>query len=164
VLLAGCGHSANQRQTKLPVVVTQSDLKLLNGLIDIEFHCATAYIAGIPMLSDHNLRLANRFLNQELSHIIELQSLVKAGHGLPPGYGSTYDLGQPKTATEVLQLFHRIEQLSIRAYLDALPRLSVGLIRAKVASILANEGQHVSIVRRNLGLDPVPSALVTGRE
>jgi hypothetical protein len=33
-----------------------------------------------------------------------------------------------------------------------------------VASILANEAQHVSIVRRNLGLDPVPSAVLTDAE
>jgi hypothetical protein len=166
LLAAGCGHHAAPRQTNLPVHVTPADVKILGGLLNAEFHAATAYTAGLPLLpiGSHNHRLAARFLNQELSHIIELQTLIKAGHAFPQGEAGTYDLGYPRDATEVLELFHQVEQLTISAYLAAIPRLSAGVIRAKAASILANEGQHVSIVRRNLGLVPVPAALVTGRE
>ena len=56
------------------------------------------------------------------------------------------------------------EQATVRAYLDAIPKLTPGAARSAAASILANEAQHVSVLRRNLGLDPIPSAFVTARE
>jgi hypothetical protein len=63
-----------------------------------------------------------------------------------------------------MELIHRAEQGVVHAYLDAIPKLTPGAARAAVASILANEAQHVSIVRRNLGLDTVPSAVLTDAE
>jgi hypothetical protein len=140
------------------------DATIFNALIDTEYAVSAAYIAGIPLLSDHNLRAAKHFLVQEVAHITQLSNLVNVAHGVPHGPRASYDLGHPRNQTEVLELIHRAEQMTIRAYLDAIPKLSPGPPRAAAASIVANEAQHVSIVRRNLGLDPVPDAVVTATE
>jgi hypothetical protein len=83
---------------------------------------------------------------------------------VPHGPRGSYDLGRPKNQTQILDLIHRAEQATVRAYLDAIPKLTPGAARAAAASILANEAQHVSVIRRNLALDPVPDATVTAVE
>jgi bacterioferritin (cytochrome b1) len=163
-LLAACGGSSKREPTLTPAKVTRSDAAIFNDLLAVEYYAVTAYIAGVPLLSGHNRRLADRFLNQELSHVDELVNLVKAANGTPASQASSYDLGHPRSTTDVLELFHRVERLTIGAYLAAIPKLSSGGTRASAVSILANEAQHVSIVRRNLGLVPVPAAVVTAAE
>ncbi len=164
LLVAACGSSSKHQPSLTPAKVTGADAAIFNELLAVEYYAATAYIAGVPLLSGHNRRLAHRFLNQELSHIDELTNLVRAAHVTPRAETANYDLGHPRSATDLLNLFHRVERLTIRAYLQAIPRFSSGGSRAAAASILANEAQHVSIVRRNLGLAPVPAAVVTGAE
>jgi hypothetical protein len=164
LVLAACGGSSKHQPSLTPAKVSAEDAAILNDLIAVEYHAATAYIAGVPLLSGHDLRLARRFMVQELSHIDLLTNLVRAAHVTPAGEAGNYDLGHPRGATDLLELFHRVERITIRAYLSAIPKLSEGGVRAAAVSILANEAQHVSIVRRNLGLTPVPAAVVTGSE
>jgi hypothetical protein len=133
-------------------------------LIDAEYVVTAIYTAGIPLLSDHNARAAKHFLVQEVSHIQQLGNLVTVAHGAPHGPQPSYDLGHPRSETQILELIHRAEQATVRAYLDAIPKLTPGAARAAAASILANEAQHVSVIRRNLGLDPIPDAVVTAAE
>jgi hypothetical protein len=164
--LAGCGrsHPAAAHVSKLPESLKAVDAAIFNRLIDAEYAAAAVYIAGIPLLSDHNYRAAKHFLVQEVAHIQQLSNLVNVAHGTPHGPRSSYDLDHPRSQTQVMELIHRAEQATVRAYLDAIPELTPGPARAAAASILANEAQHVSIVRRNLGLDPVPSAVLTAAE
>ncbi len=164
--LAGCGrsHPAAVHVASLPPELKAVNAAIFNRLIDAEYVVAAAYIAGIPLLSEHNLRAAKHFLAQEVSHITQLSNLVSVAHGVPNGPRASYDLGHPRSETEVLELIHRSERITIRAYLDAIPKLAPGASRAVAASILATEAQHVSVVRRNLGLDPVPDAVVTATE
>lgn len=164
--LAGCGHTfqAATHVSKLPPELKAADAAIFNRLIDAEYVVAAAYIAGIPLLSDHNLRAAKHFLVQEVAHVQQLSNLVGVAHGVPHGPRASYDLGHPRSQTQVMELIHRAEQGTVRAYLEAIPKLTPGAARAAAASILANEAQHVSVVRRNLGLDPVPSAVLTAAE
>ena len=52
----------------------------------------------------------------------------------------------------MLALLHRLERAQIAAYLDAIPQLSPGPVRAAVASILANDAQHLAVLRLTQGL------------
>ncbi len=165
--LAACGGSPSRaapRVARLPKSIASADEALLNRLIEVENHAAAAYIASIPLLSDHNLRAAKHFLHQELSHAAELIAAIRTGGGKPQGPPTTYDLGQPQGTKQVMELLHSVERRSIDAYLYSIPKLPAGPLRAVAASILANEAQHIAIVRRNLGLDPVPAPFVTGAE
>ncbi len=163
-VLASCGASAANPSSTAPVVVHAGDVAVINRLLGVEYYAAAAYTAGVPLLSDHNLRLAKRFLNQELSHIAALTQLLKSVHAKQASPAPSYDLGHPRNATEVLELFHRVEELTIRAYLTEIEAVSPGGIQSTFASILANEAQHVSVIRRNLGQQPVPGPLLTAGE
>lgn len=162
LMLAACG--SHTQLSKLPAAVRSADVTVLNELLDVEHLVVTGYVAAIPLLSHHNLRAARHFLDQELKHIKTLQDLIHAARGAPHGAKSGYDLGHPRTATELLELLRRVEDRAIRAYLDAIPKFRSSDARQTAASILAVEAQHTSIIRRNLGLTAVPSARVLGAE
>ncbi|HEY6396994.1 MAG TPA: DUF4439 domain-containing protein [Solirubrobacteraceae bacterium] len=144
--------------------VPLADVGLLNGLLDIERRGIWAYAAGIPLLTKDQAKAAKVFLAQELSHATELAGLVREAGAKPNDPLPGYDLGHPRTSDDVLRLLHRIETEQLTAYLSAIPQLVRGPVRAAVVAVFANDAQHVAILRLMLGLQPVPAALVTGRE
>ena len=110
------------------------------------------------------IKAGKLFLNDELVHAGALAGLIHAAGAKPIKPAPSYDLGHPRTSREVLALLHEVEQAQITAYLAALPRLAPASVKQSVASILANDAQHVTVVRAALGQPAVPSAFVTGRE
>jgi bacterioferritin (cytochrome b1) len=170
MLIAGCGGrgtasgatttTTSQSQT----TASPADLDILVAALDLEHMSIAAYAAGIPLLSGNAQRAGKEFLLQELAHAGSLATLIKQAGGKPSAPQSSYDLGNPRGEADVLALLHTVERRVIAAYLDAIPRLPAGLVRAKLVSILANEAQHIAVVRQQLGLQPVPSPLLTTSE
>jgi hypothetical protein len=169
LLLAACGgsHSSSSQATTTAAsgpVPDSLDAVLLNHLLDLEHLGIAAYTAGIPLLSLSGRKQGRLFLTQELSHAGELGGLVKQSGGKPHKGRETYNLGHPRTEEDVLKLLHGIERSQIDAYLDAIPKVSLGSTRAALAAMLANDAQHISVLRLSLGRRPIPTALVTGHE
>jgi hypothetical protein len=168
--LAGCGSHHSSRKTQTSTTTTSSkppgpDAATLAPVLDLVHRTTAAYVAGIPLLSGDGANLAGQlFLSQELSHAGELGGLIHQAGGKPTHPRGSYDLGSPSTTTDVLRLLHGLEQDQIAAYIDVLPRLQTPTSRAAVASILANDAQHASILRLLLGREPIPSALVGDHE
>ncbi len=165
--LAGCTDvttSTNPTLSKLALKANPSDVPILNGLLEIEYLLAYAYTAATPLLNRADSRTTRQFLHYELAHITVLRTLIDSAHGKAAAQRSTYPLGHRQGARELLSLLHRIKAESIRRYLSAIPRLSHGGVRGLTASIMANEGQQLTVLRKSLGLEPVPAALATGAE
>jgi hypothetical protein len=158
-LLAGCGGTS---ATGLPGSVLQADVHTLNRLIRAEYYTVGAYVAGIPLLSGTDAVIAQQFLNQDMSHIEDLADIVRKAGVTPYATDQVYDLGHPSDRAETLSLLHHAEQVTLRTYLDAIPRLSPGVVKATAASLFANDAQHASTIRDRLGLAPVAEAVVTG--
>ena len=159
-VLAGCG--TRPVATGLSGAGLQSDVRTLNRLIEVEYHAVAAYVAAIPLLSGTDALYAKQFLSQEISHIEDLSAFVRRTHTKPAASGQVYDLGRPRGRTELLALLHHVEQVTLRAYLEAIPVLTPGVVKATAASILDNDAQHASLIRGLLGLAPVPEPVVTG--
>ena len=160
--LAGCGAGAPK--FRLPPQAQHGDVELLNGALALERYAIAAYTAGIPLLGRRSRKLAQAFLNDELAHAGELLGLLGEVRGMPIPRADSYDLGHPRSAAEVLDLLHRVERQQLTLYVDLIPRLTPGRVRAAVASILGSDAQHVSLLRVELDLSPAPSPFVTGRE
>ena len=165
--LAGCGKKAKAghlsvKQAARPI--QRVDIQILSGLLDLERHTVAAYTAGIPLLTHADGKTAKQFLDEELQHTGELLSLITAAGGNAAPRTASYDLGHPGDDAAVLELLHGLERAQIVAYLAAIPRLSPGPVRAAVASILANDAQHIAIIRMAQGMPAIPSAFVTGSE
>ncbi len=164
--IAGCGSSQTSTTSlrKLPRAARAADIEILNAALALENRTVSAYTAGIPLLSGTAQKAAQQFLGQHLTHAGELSGLVKQAGGKPVKFRSDYNLGNPRNGTEVLDLLRMVESTMIATYLNAIPRLTPGPVRAAIASLLANDAQHISVLRAIVGLAPIPSAFVTGRE
>jgi rubrerythrin len=164
--VAACGGSSRSSSTTATTngqTGLAADVGILNNAIDLEHTAIAAYTAGIPLLSGTSQKAARQFLLQEISHVFTLSTLIKRGGGKPRPAKPSYNLGHPRREADVLALLHMVERTLISAYLDAIPKVSPGDIRARLASILANEAQHTAILRQALG-QPVTDALVSGAE
>jgi len=161
---AGCGASPLRVKIRGGARVARGDVELLNDLLDLEYHAIAAYTAGIPLLDYQEGKAAKQFLGQELAHAVELGDLVMHAKGKPGKPRASYDLGNPRSARDVLLLLHRLESAQLTAYLLKIPRLAPGRVRAAVSAIFANDAQHVAVIRSQLGRAPAPSPFVTGAE
>ena len=161
---AGCGRTTLRAQVHNSQPILHTDVELLGHLLHLERKGIAAYIAGTPLLAPATIKAGKLFLNDELSHAGALAGLIRAAGGKPVKPAPSYDLGHPRNSQEVLALLHEIEQAQISAYLAALPRLAPASVKQSVASIMANDAQHLTVVRAALGRTAVPSAFVTGRE
>jgi hypothetical protein len=164
--LAGCSTKAMPSNVPLSrrTPGAQSDVELLIGLVEVERFAIAAYSAGFPLLGVAGAKAARQFLGQELAHLSELQGFIKQAGGKAPRPRAFYDLGEPRDERQVLELLHRAERAQLRGYLDAIPMLSPPRLRAAIAAILANDAQHMAVLRAQLGLEPVPGILVTAAE
>ena len=161
--LGGCGGSAHAHR-RMRDAVSDHDVALLNRSLGLERSAIAAYTAGIPLLAGRNKLIATEFLKQELLHAGRLIALIDALGGPAAGRPESYALGRPRTPRQVVELLHDVERVQIAAYLEAIAQLSGGHLRADVASILADDAQHVAIIRRALGEVPVPTAFPSGAE
>lgn len=160
---SGCGRSSRRADVhKIPLSARTTDVMVINGLLD---HCErtiAAYTACIPLLTGHLHKATKQFLDQDLDHAGELYRLIKQAGGDANKPAPSYDLGQPKGRRDLVQLLHDLEAQMVSLYLAAVPQLSPGSVRATIASILANDSQHVVVLRLALHEDPIPTAFVTG--
>ncbi len=163
-MLAGCGKQSLRAQVHNSKPVLNTDVDILNRLLHLEHAAIAAYTAGTPLLSTSMAKAGALFLNDELSHAGELDGLIREAGAKPIQPAPSYALGHPRNTEEVLMLFHAVENAQIAAYLNAITLLEPGVVKQQVASILANDAQHVAVVRAALGTTAIPSAFVTGRE
>lgn len=166
VLLPGCSLKAMPSNVPLHERTpgAAADAEILIGLLARERYAVAAYAAAAPLLRKPARQAASQFLGQDLAHATELAGLIHQAGTEPPPPPASFDLGHPRTETELLALLHRAEQGQIAAYLDAIPRVSPPRLRAALAAILANDAQHTTVLRDQLGLDPVPAPLLSAGE
>jgi len=169
VLLTACGGGSGQTKKQsaaasVTLAIRASDIEILNGVLDLEHTAVAAYTAGIPLLSGRPAAAATRFLGQELSHATALERMIKGAGGKPNPPRASYDLGNPRGPADVLAMLNAMEESLVDVYIDAIPKLLPGWLRATAATILANEGQHISVLRAARGLAPAPSAFLTANE
>ena len=162
--LAGCGSSGSRgRLGALPAQARELNLTILRQGLELERQAIAAYTAGIPLLKGRVQQAARRFLDQEISHAGALAALIKQGRGKVSKPRANYTLGQPRSSKEVLGLLHGLEQAQLAFYVKMVPSLTPGSLVAELGSLLANDAQHVAILRGALGLPPLTGAFVTGR-
>jgi hypothetical protein len=163
--LVGCGSAGTTGKTAVKQIsapVKHEDIAILSQALALERRTVSAYIAGIPLLTRPQRKAVRQFLNEELQHTGELISLIKAAGGMAGPRADSYAIGHPTDGPGVFSLLHQLEALQISGYLEWIPRLSPGPVRAAVASILTVDAEHLAMVRLLQGQVPVPGPFVTG--
>ena len=159
--LSACGGSSAPRRHGKPSGPGEGDVDLLNSVLSAEQRAIAAYTAVTPLLSGEAQKAAGRFLEQDLAHAGELRALIKRAGGHPREPESSYSFGPTGHAHVVLGLLHRLEQAQIAAYQAALPIVSTRLLRAALSSMMANDAQHIVVLRSALGLPALTGAFLT---
>lgn len=165
VLVAGCGGAAPHHQHLVGSASARAhDAALLNRALAVEQHSIHAYEAVAPLLAGVARAAASQFLADELLHAGELRKLLKGLHAAAHSASANYNLGHPHGERQLLALLHGLEQLQISAYLHAIPRLSSGELRQTLAAIMANDAQHVTVLRSELGMPDLTAPFLTATE
>jgi hypothetical protein len=168
VALEACGSSAATSSEHISGAVaggssqtSPHDVRLLGEALELERRTVQAYVASVPLLGEHVGKAATQWMAEEVQHTGKLISLIRHAGGTAASRANTYDIGrQPRNQAQTLALLAHFEQLQLSFYLDMLPRIEQGTTRAAVASIFANDAQHLSLLRLLQGETPVPSAFV----
>jgi rubrerythrin len=162
VFLSACGDD-----TKSPVVrrdeSDEADVEILNSALDLELMAVAAYKAGAAHLKGNVLAVGKLFLEQEQEHADGLVSAIRDAGGKPNRAKRSYDFPELRSQTDVLKFAVELENTAIAAYIDALPKLGKGDLRATAAAIVSNEAEHVAVLLGALGDEQVPDAFVVGR-
>jgi hypothetical protein len=137
---------------------------VLNRVLVLERRAIAAYEAAIPLLSGPDKVVATVCLKQDLLHAGRLIALIAALGGSAAAQAESYKLGRPRTSRQLVALLHKVEQDQVAGYLEAVTQVPAGHLRAGLGSVLANDAQHVALIRGALGEPPVPSPFPSGRE
>jgi rubrerythrin len=144
------------------------DAQVLEGAIRLEQTAVLAYatMARSPRLVPAVARVARDFRRQDQRHADALITALARLGGTPPAK-PTHVPGLPAALaggqTAMLRFALALEEVAVGTYHDASRRLDDSKLLQTAVSIMANQGQHLVVLRRTLGEDPVPSAFATGR-
>ncbi len=148
------------------------DAAILQRLINLEQVAVIAYGSAIGrgLLSPAAQRTARRFRDHEQQHADTLTTALTdlGGAPLAPAKGIAdvdevaEGLADAKTQADVVNVLIEIELATVAAYHDAHAKLIEARLLQSCATIMANEGQHLVVLRTIVGVEPIPNAFETG--
>lgn len=148
------------------------DAAILEQAITLEQVAVIAYDAALGggLLSAGALRAARRFRAHEQQHADTLTTALTDLGGSPPAPPKgiadvdkvVKGLADVKTQADVVNFMIELELVTVTAYHDAHARLIETRLLQSCATIMANEGQHLVVLRTIVGTEPVPNAFETG--
>jgi rubrerythrin len=150
----------------------KGDTAILGRAINLEQVAVLAYDTAIAggLLSPALTGVARTLRSHEQQHADTLTTaLTDLGGTPPPAPRGLADvdkvvkgLGDAKSQADVVNFAIELETAAVAAYLDAQRELVEAKLLQTGASIMASEGQHLVVLRRAVGKDPVPAAFETG--
>lgn len=145
---------------------------ILKAAIGLEEVAVFAYAkaAHSGLLDPAFLSVAKLFESHEESHRDALKiALEQLGGGSPPAApkrtGDTKllaPLAKAKTQAAIANYAIELETIAVGAYYDAHLKLQDPRLLKTSAQVMANEGQHLAVLRAIAGRPPVPNAFETG--
>jgi rubrerythrin len=160
--IGACGDDDEAETTTAAGGGSHGDVAILNSALALELTAVEAYTKGAPLLKGAVLDAGEAFLAQEQEHADGLRTAIQDLGGKASAKKMTLDYSGLKDQTDVLNFATNLENVAIAAYVDAIPKLSSGDLRATAAQIVTNEAEHVFVLLGVLGQEQVPGAFVTG--
>jgi hypothetical protein len=157
--ISGCGSASTATPTTPEV--NGADADVLDALLAVENRAAAAYAHAAGRLSGAHRALARRLGVQEAAHAYALTGAIDRLGGVPTPAQTVYAFSA-RTAADALRLAAQVEDESIAACLDALPKLTDLKARATVAAVVASDAEHAVLVAQARGLPALATAIVRG--
>jgi hypothetical protein len=158
--IAGCGSASTATPTTPEV--DGADADVLDALLAVENRAAAAYAHAARLLTGAQRALARRLEVQEAAHAYALTGAIDRLGGAATPARASYAFNA-RTGPEALVLAAQIEDASIAACLDALPKLSDLKARGIVAAVVASDAEHAVLVAQARGLPALATPIVRGR-
>ena len=153
---------------------SDADDAVLQSAINLERVTVIAYdtLLSGGALSGAVRRDMRRFRAHEQQHADALTTALTDLGGTPPappkGVADVEQivegLAAVKTRADALSFAIELETAAVAAYFDAFSRLGEAKLLQTGASIMGNEGQHLVVLRKAAGRNPIPDALETGEQ
>ena len=150
----------------------KGDTAILDRAISLEQVAVLAYDTAIEggLLSPALTRVVRTLRAHEQEHADRLTTALTDLGGTPPAAPQgiadvdkvVKGLSDAKSQADVVNFAIELETAAVAAYLDAHRELVEAKLLQTGASIMASEGQHLVVLRRAVGKDPVPAAFETG--
>lgn len=158
---------------------SEGDAAILESATGLEQIAVFSYQAAIDSgaLDKDVTKVAELFRDQEQEHADGLGTALEALGGTRPakpmdvkavdevlaGLGISNGLQTLKDQAGIAMFAIELETAAVAAYYDAHQKLQDAKLLQTGASIMANEGQHLVVLRQALGKPAVPNAFETGK-
>jgi ADP-ribose pyrophosphatase YjhB (NUDIX family) len=143
----------------------EADIETLNTILGRQLSVIDVYDRTLPQLSGGALTLATSFRQQEQEHVDGVLQQLRALDGVEEAEAEEIESDRLKTEAQHLRFLYEVESETIEDELGAIARLSSSGSRSLLAATVANQAQHLVLLRRALGAIPlewVPSPFETG--
>jgi hypothetical protein len=134
-----------------------ADAEVLETILTRQNAAVVAYGATIPGLPARQRPMAQLFRAQEQEHVDATTKAIRGLGGLVEAPEEEIDPGEPKTVGERLVFLYEVESATIDEELAAISKLVATWPRSLLASTVANQAQHLVLIRRALGAGPLAS-------
>jgi rubrerythrin len=163
-VLAACGSGGD---TTTVAKDKAGDAETLNNVLGRELAAVRAYERTLPLLPGAVRASAEEFRAQEQEHV---DAIVKALRGLGEAAepeAEEIESEGPQTQADALGFLYEVESASVAYGLRAISHLTYPWPRSLLGSIVANQAQHLVVLRRALGAnvaESIPGAFEDGTE
>ena len=151
---------------------SEGDAGIIESAVGLEQIAVFAYDQALDsgLLSSSFEEVARLFRDQEQEHVDALTAALQGlGGEVPAAPDSVEDvdaavegLGDVRSQADVANFAIELETAAVAAYYEAHQQLRDAALLQTGASIMANEGQHLVVLRQAVDLPPVPTAFATG--
>jgi rubrerythrin len=143
------------------------DAAVLRAAVTLENTAVAAYAAAIRSgrLAPDVLAAAKLFKRQEQEHAAALSAaLRKLGQTPPTGTDAKVlaPLAKAGDQAAIVRFAIELETMAVAAYYDAAKKLRDAALLTTGVQIMADEGQHLAVLRAALGRNPAPNSFETG--
>ena len=164
--VAACGSGGGTTGTDAATAATATtpearsdeaaaDAEILAVILVRQSAAAGAYEEVIPGLPPRLRPVAELFHGQEQEHVDATTKAIRGLGGTVDAPAEEIEVGQLETARQRLVFLYEVESVTIDDELAAISRLVAPWPRSLLASTVANQAQHLVLIRRALGARPL---------
>jgi hypothetical protein len=147
--LVACGGGGGG--TSSSTTDKEADAVVLNEVLARQSAAVIAYDHSLRGLGGRSLATARLFRVQEQEHVDAILKSLRLLDAAAEPPEETIEVDGLKSEPEYLNFLYELESATIQDELSAINRLTSPSVRSMLATTVANQAQHLVLLRRELG-------------
>lgn len=148
---------------------SEGDAELISSAVTLENTAVAAYAAALESakLDAATTKAVKTIKRQEQAHARSLAAALQRMGGTPPksvDRALVKPLANAESQRDIATFAIELETMAVAAYYAAHGKLKSAKLLRLATTIMANEGQHLVVLRQALKQDPFPHAFETGQK